>query len=244
MNEQPTLEDQSAFFDNWNEKYRRVGYDEVEPESKARAERVLQLLGSLPLKRPSIVEVGCGTGWLTERLVTFGPTIAIDLSPKAIEIANRRGLDAEFVAGNFCEHEFSDGGFDVGVCLETISVVPDQLLFMAKLATAIKPGGYLILTTQNKFVYDRRRDIRPPDAGNIRRWLNRRDLKRLLRREFRLIRLTSVLPKGDMGILRVVHSFKVDVVLSRFLSRSTIVALQEKLGLGHTLVALAQRRRP
>ncbi len=242
MTEQPTLQEQIDFFDEWNEKYRSAGFEQIEPESKARGDNVLEILSSLPLRHPRILEVGCGTGWLTERLIEFGPTTAIDLSPRAIEIARRRGLDAEFFAGDFYRHEFQRADFDVGVSVETISMVPDQAQFVAKLATAIKPGGYLILTAQNKFVYERRSDIPPPLPGNIRKWLSRRELMRLLRPHFQVIRTTTVLPKGDMGILRAVYSYKVNRLLGLFFSTATIVRVQEKAGLGHTRVVLARRR--
>ena len=171
MEEQPTLEQQTEFFDHWNESHRKEGYDEIEPESRARGERVLQILESLRIRGKSILEVGCGTGWLTERLVQFGPTTAIDLSPRAIAIARSRGLGAELLAGDFCTQEFSTGKFDVVICLETISCVADQREFIEKLATVTRPGGYLIITAQNKFVYERRSDIGPPKPGNIRKWL-------------------------------------------------------------------------
>jgi 2-polyprenyl-3-methyl-5-hydroxy-6-metoxy-1,4-benzoquinol methylase len=242
MREQPALREQVSFHDEWNEKYRSVGFDGIEAESKARAELVLQILSSLPVKDPLIVEVGCGTGWLTEQLLGFGPTTGIDLSPKAIEIAKRRGLDAEFIAGDFYECSLRRAHFDVAVCVETISAVPDQSRLVARLAEVVKPGGYLLLTTQNKFIYERRSDIRPPQPGNIRKWLNRRELRRLVRPHFEVLHVTTVLPKGDKGILRVVHSYKLNWLLNRFWTRERIARVQERLGLGHTLVVQARRR--
>jgi len=129
----------------------------------------LEILESLRIKRALCLEVGCGTGWLTERLVQFGPTTAIDLSPRAIEIARRRGLDTEFLAGDFYSQRFSPEKFDVVICIETISHVPDQPRFIEKLAAVTRPGGYLIITAQNMFVYERRGDIGPPKPGNIRK---------------------------------------------------------------------------
>jgi len=38
MSAQPTIQEHAAFFDDRNEKHRSVGFDEIEPESKARAE--------------------------------------------------------------------------------------------------------------------------------------------------------------------------------------------------------------
>src|SRR5271166_2468981 len=154
MEEYPTLEQQVEFFDHWNESYRKEGFEEIEPESHARGERVLQILESLRIRGVSILEVGCGTGWLTERLVHFGPTTAMDLSPRAIAIAQSRGLSAKFLAGDFCTQKFSPGKFDVVICLETISCVPDQLRFVERLAIVTGPEGNLIITAQDKSVYE------------------------------------------------------------------------------------------
>ena len=53
-----------------------------------------------------VLEVGCGTGWLTEVLCDLGSVTAIDLSPRAIEIAQARGTDAKMIAGDFFQHDF------------------------------------------------------------------------------------------------------------------------------------------
>ena len=180
MEERPTIEQQAQFYNHWNENYRNLSFEEIEPESKARGERVLQILDALPIRGASILEVGCGTGWLTERLAHYGPATAIDLSPRAIEIARSRGLAAEFLAGDFYTQEFPPSKFDVVTCLETISHVPDQAGFIERLATVTRPGGYLIITAQNKFVYERRSDIGPPKPGSIRKWLTDKQLRELL----------------------------------------------------------------
>ena len=242
MNQQYTFEQQVEFYDHWNESYRKESFQEIEPESRARGERVLEILESLRIKGVSILEVGCGTGWLTERLVQFGATTAIDLSPQAIAIARSRGLDAEFMAGDFYTQEFSTGKFEVVICLETISCVPDQPRFIGKLATVTRPGGYLIITAQNKFVYERRSDIGPPKPGNIRKWLTGSQLRKLLSPRFRVLRTTTVLPRGDRGILRLLCSYKVNRLLELAFSRASIIRTQERLGLGHTILVLAQRR--
>jgi SAM-dependent methyltransferase len=237
----PTLEQQIEFFDRWNESYRKVVYEEIEPESRARGDRVLALLASIPMQGKTILEVGCGTGWLTERLARIAPTTAIDLSPRAIDIARSRGLDVEFVAGDFYTQEFSRGPFDMVICMETISCMPDQSRFVERLAEATRPGGYLIITAHNKFVYERRSDIGPPQPGNIRKWLTGKELRGLLTPRFRIVQETTVFPKGDGGILGIVHSRRLNRLLERFISRDRITRTQERLGLGHTRVIVARR---
>jgi 2-polyprenyl-3-methyl-5-hydroxy-6-metoxy-1,4-benzoquinol methylase len=238
----PTLQEQAAFFDEWNSKYRTQGFEDIEPESKARGTRVLELLQALPLSRPSILEVGCGTGWLAERLCHVGPTTGLDLSERAIELARRRELDATFIAGDFYQLDLGREAFDVIVSLDTIAGVPDQAGFLRKVGSLLKSGGYLLLTVQNKFVYERRSDIGRPRWGQIRKWLSRRQLHQLLAADFRVLASTTVLPKGDQGILRVANSHKVNHVLRLLFSECTITRAKERLGLGNSRVILAQRR--
>ena len=183
----PTLEEQAAFHDEWNTAYRDVGIDDIEDESKARAAKVLEYLSGLELARPEILEAGCGSGWLTAKLCEFGPCTGIDLSGKAIDIAKRRGLSANFIAGDFSQTQFPAGHFDVVVLVETIAYVEDQRAFLEKIANYMKPGGYLILTTVNTFVYNRRSDIGPPKPGQVRKWLTRGELATLLRQSFRVL---------------------------------------------------------
>ena len=243
MDKLPSVQEQNAYNDCWNATYRSGHFEEIDPEARARGEKILEILASLPVRQPSILEAGCGTGWLTEKLVSFGPTTAIDLSPGAIEIAKRRGLDAEFIEGDFYKTEFSPGQFDIGVCNEVISTVPDQPRFIAKLASSIKPRGYLILTSQNKFIYKRRHDVGPPKPGNIRKWLSRGELRKLLGREFRVLQMRTIRPKEGRGlILRIAQSRKLNWLATRLFKQATIDSIKESFGLGQTWVILAKRR--
>jgi len=187
--------------------------------------------------------VGCGTGWLTEKLTGYGAATGIYLSPRAIEIANARGMRANFLAGDFFELDLPAAPFDVVVCLETISSVPDQLGFVEKLAMVTRPGGCLIITSQNKFVYDRRADIAPPLPGNVRKWLTRKQLMGLLTPRFEILKSTTVLPKGHKGILRLINSYKLNGLLDHVIPPRITMKAKEKLGLGHTRVILARRRK-
>jgi 2-polyprenyl-3-methyl-5-hydroxy-6-metoxy-1,4-benzoquinol methylase len=193
-----------------------------------------------PLGEP-ILEVGCGTGWLTERLTDWGPTTAIDLSTRAVEMAKSRGTKAQFIAGDFYTAELQPGSFAVAICIETIAYVPNAELFLAKLASLLRPNGLLILTTVNPFVYRRRSDIGPPAPGQIRNWLSRGELHRLLRAKFRVISSRTFLPRGDRGVLRIAHSVKLNRLLSKLWSDESITRAKEWLGLGHCRIVVARR---
>jgi SAM-dependent methyltransferase len=156
-------------------------------------------------------------------------------------LSKQRGLDAVFLAADFYTADLPEQGFDVVICVETLFYVPDQARFVAKLASLLKPGGYLIITVLNKFVYLRRSDIGPPEPGQIRQWLDRSEVHRLLHRHFQILKSSTFAPKGDRGILRIVESHKVNRLAGWFLSPTTIKRLKERLGLGHCRLIVARR---
>ena len=51
--------------------------------------------------------------------------------------------------------DFGVGQFDVAVSLEVLSHVADTQAFIDKIASLLKPGGYLMLATQNRSVLER-----------------------------------------------------------------------------------------
>ena len=72
---------------------------------------MLDLLRDAPLRRPSVLEPGCGTGGLSVALLEMGAArvAGIDLSPSSVEVARRRAAaaghseDASFEVGNAAE---------------------------------------------------------------------------------------------------------------------------------------------
>jgi SAM-dependent methyltransferase len=137
---------------------------------------------------------------------------------------------------------FERESFDVAVSLEVLSHVADQPGFMRRVADLLRPGGYLLLATQNRYVLERWSEIAPSTPGYVRHWVSAHALRRLLRPHFDVIELTSVMPVGDQGLLRLVNSIKLNNVAARVVSRERIERLKEAFFLGHTLLTLAQKR--
>jgi len=90
-------------------------------EAQRRGQVVMELLRSLSLKRPRILEVGCGNGWLAQQLAAIGPLTGVDIADAAIEEARRKVPGAQFYAGDVLELNLPRGSFDVIVTLETFS---------------------------------------------------------------------------------------------------------------------------
>lgn len=234
----PHITDQQRFWEAWNPEMRDP--DHVNEWSRKRAESILQLLQSLNIDHPNILDFGCGTGWLSEMLANFGPTTGVDLAESVIATAKSRSPHITYIAGDIFQIPLPNNHFDIVVSQEVIAHVTDQAAYLDRVAQVLKPQGYLIITTPNKFIIDRG-DFPPQPPEHIERWLTMRKFKRLLRSRFQLLRSTSILPMGDRGILRFINSNKLNSLLGFFVSQRYLIALKEQIGLGYTLIALAQK---
>ena len=94
-----------------------------------------------------VLEVGGGQGELAERMqgelgaqVTF-----VDLSPRMVELARARGLDAS--VGDVQALPFDDASFDTVVAAWMLYHVPDVDRALAEIARVLRPGGALVAVT-------------------------------------------------------------------------------------------------
>jgi ubiquinone/menaquinone biosynthesis C-methylase UbiE len=62
-----------------------------------------------------ILDVGCGTGAIMQRLGNPEKNVGLDLSAEAISICRRRGLN-NVRQGDICALPFADGSFDAVIC--------------------------------------------------------------------------------------------------------------------------------
>jgi 2-polyprenyl-3-methyl-5-hydroxy-6-metoxy-1,4-benzoquinol methylase len=238
--ELPSTDAQSRFWNVWNASTREITVGAV---SRRQAEKICSWIVALGRDDLEIIDVGCGSGWMCESLLQFGRVTGTDLAGEVIERARARIPQVTFLAGDFMDLELPPGKADVVVSMEVLSHVADQHAFVAKLAGLLKPGGRLMLATQNRWVLERSSDVAPLGAGQIRNWVDFRRLKMLLSPHFEVIELTSVYPNwGHLGILRLVNSTKLTNLLARLSLGRLTDRMKERAFLGHTLMALAQRR--
>jgi 2-polyprenyl-3-methyl-5-hydroxy-6-metoxy-1,4-benzoquinol methylase len=239
----PSIEDQIEFYDSWNKKHRGDEYAEIHGEIKARADKILDAVEARNLPTDEILEVGCGTGWFTEKLSRLGNVTAIDLSPRAIEIAESRGTGAQFGACDIFQYDFGEKRFDLIVCVETLFYVEDADRLVEKMAELCRDGGHLAVTTINKFVYERSEDVGPPAKGQIRNWMSRRKTRDLILSFFDVVSECTVEPRGHLGILRLVNSDKLNHILRRFVAADTLKKAKERLGLGGGVIIIASKKK-
>jgi 2-polyprenyl-3-methyl-5-hydroxy-6-metoxy-1,4-benzoquinol methylase len=234
----PPLADQERFWETWQEK------KSITEWSQRRADVILSVLRSLNLTNPEILDLGCGNGWFTERLAALGRATGTDLSLKAMEEAKTRFPHATFLGGDLFQVALPEAHYDVIVSQQVIAHVVDQPRYVDRAASLLKSRGHMILTTPNKFVMDRLGDQGwdPTPPEHIEQWLDRRALVRLLEPRFEILRLTSILPTGDGGVLRWVNSPRLNRALGLVIPADRLRGLKEWAGLGYTLIALARKR--
>ncbi len=236
---EPAIERQRTFWNAWNAERRSP--EQLNEWTLRRGEAILALVRSLDFEQPRIIDLGCGTGWLTERLAAFGPTTGVDLSDEVIGAARCRAPHIEFIAADLFHAELPAGGFDLVVTQDVIAHVTDQRGFIERAARLLRARGHLILTTTNRLVVTRM-GLPPQPPEHIERWLTMRSLRRLLAPRFDVLHADTIMPAGHQGVLRVVNSPKLNAMLGRLVTPARLERAKERMGLGYNLIVLARRR--
>ncbi|MDQ3066117.1 MAG: class I SAM-dependent methyltransferase [Actinomycetota bacterium] len=93
------------------------------------------------------LDVGCGMGELAERVQNeLGvEVIAVDVSPRMVELTKARGVDARIA--DVQELPFEDQSFDVVAANWVLYHVPDLDRGVRELARVLQPGGHLVAAT-------------------------------------------------------------------------------------------------
>jgi SAM-dependent methyltransferase len=236
----PGIEAQRAYYDRrWAETR------EMNPLERERADAILSLVRRAGVPLPRILDLGCGRGQLTALLAGLGPATGIDLSKTAVAAARERWPDVRWIAGDLFAADLPAAGFDVVVSQEVLEHVEDQPRYLDVAANALRPMGFLVLTTPNRWVQERRSRAEHEAWGlqPIENWVDRPGLRSLLEPRFRVLELKTIIPGfGSRGWLAVANSPRLRRLLGRLGAGRPYDALRLRLGMGLHLVALAQRR--
>jgi 2-polyprenyl-3-methyl-5-hydroxy-6-metoxy-1,4-benzoquinol methylase len=101
----------------------------------------------------SLVELGCGSGWMTRLAARHGVRAeGYDISPEMIEIAReeaeREGLEVSFEAGDYEQLDLGRR-FDACLLYDALHHSERPELVLAAAKRALKPGGRLLLAEPN-----------------------------------------------------------------------------------------------
>ena len=122
-------------------------YDIFSVVQRGMAERLVERIEREP---SSILDLGCGTGYLTELLSKRFPwaqITAVDFAPAMIELARKRVPNALFLACDIEELELEPARYDLIVSNATIQWLTEPERTLARLADSLTRPGELQLAT-------------------------------------------------------------------------------------------------
>ena len=110
--------------------------------------RLVEAVAEVGPKR--VLEVGCGWGELAEWIAreTAAEVVAVDLSPRMVELALERGVDARLADVQLLP--FADGEFDCVVAAWMLYHVPDLDRALSEIVRVLRPGGRFVAATNSR----------------------------------------------------------------------------------------------
>lgn len=243
----------AGFYDQWW----RYPREAATPMQLSRRRMLLRYLSRIgPTGR--ILDLGCGPGLAARTLGQFGQLWGLDVSPEAIRQAQRRYPPGRFIVGDLYTAQLGRAAFDVVAALDVIEHVPDQQAFLGRCYQLLKPGGHLLLSAPNRYVWQRwygrarffsdellsmpemhRRGYLQP----IEHWLTLSELRSLLAERFNVLEMTTTgFGAGCRDWLRLANSHKLAVMVRALRLERQWDWLRGRLGWGAKIVALAQAK--
>ncbi len=147
-----TKKDIMAFYDGY--KAGECGKYSNVYEQQGRLAAILSLIDLSTMTL--VLDMGCGTGWLTRQYanLTHGQAIGIDFSVESVNAAYSKAKEAgiynvKFIAMDAEELQFGDDSFDCIICSEVIEHLLNPQKALEEMARVVKPDGVVVITTPN-----------------------------------------------------------------------------------------------
>lgn len=101
-----------------------------------------------PSRLFSILDLGCGNGWMAAALAAGHPNRSVwaaDLNREELEQGSRvfRGNNLYFVFGDILQQVFPRENFDLVVMGASVQYFPDLKALLTEIGKVLRPGGYL-----------------------------------------------------------------------------------------------------
>jgi SAM-dependent methyltransferase len=236
----PDIQTQKNYYDAmWNN---------IDYNNSLRLKRCIAILEGISktkLKKPRILDLGSGNGWLSCIVGLFGPTLGVDLSENAIQISRMRFPHVDYLSADILNWDYKGDKFDIIISQEVIEHVEDQKEYLRIAYDLLRPDGFLILTTPNRKIFESFPEEQQIAWSNqpIEKWLSLADLKKMVIPGFKIIKLRTIIPGyGAKGILRLFNSH----TLRMFWARLGLLDVYENLclilGFGLHIFLLARKK--
>jgi len=199
------IEQQQEFYNTYWAGMQPLGSYKIE-----RAKWIMDVLLRLRKKMGStdtrLLDLGCGDGRLVPlwQSISGAETHGLELSPQAVQTAQQMFPYIKYKQGDGISTGYDDSYFDIVVCQEVLEHIEEQNRLVSECSRIMKTGGYLVLTTPNKYYFDRRK------GGNysqqpIENIIDRKELLKLLSPHFEIQSFeTLIYAAGDYGIYKFI----------------------------------------
>lgn len=129
------------------------GNDDIVEGNRDRLQKLLNVIKELENKPTRILDIGCGTGYISNEIKKIYPksTIyGIDISLKALHIGKKKYKNINFKRAD-AEKKFSfkNKSFDLIISGEHIEHLKDPDTYLTEIYRILKDDGTLIITTPN-----------------------------------------------------------------------------------------------
>ncbi len=123
-----------------------------------------------------ILNIGCGTGVMSQAFEEFGDVVTLDNSEVALEFCRRRGV-SNLVQGEAEQLPFPDSSFDLALACDVLEHVEHDGIALAEIHRVLNSGGLAVLTVPAyQFMWSQLDDL-----GSHKRRYRLRELRAKLR---------------------------------------------------------------
>jgi ubiquinone/menaquinone biosynthesis C-methylase UbiE len=137
--------DNRAYYDEFSRSYderRGRGYHKLIDDQAA---ELVRRVGA----GKEVLEVGCGTGLILERIAQFASRAeGVDLSPGMVDHARTRGLNVRVADATALPYE--DESFDVACSFKVLAHVPKLDEALREMLRVVRPGGHIVFDIYNR----------------------------------------------------------------------------------------------
>lgn len=107
------------------------------------------------LSELSLLDIGCGGGFLTEEYARLGCQVTgIDISPRSIAAARaharQENLSIDYQIGSASVLAYEGEHFEIVSCCDVLEHIPDWHDVIEEIARVLKPGGLFLFDTINR----------------------------------------------------------------------------------------------
>lgn len=110
--------------------------------------------GSTELKEASVIDIGCGYGWLLDYFDSAKRVCGSDISEHAIEVAKKRSPKREFKVADIQDGVAFENKFDLVLAINVIEHLPNPAAGIKAICDALSPQGITLVhlpTINNAF---------------------------------------------------------------------------------------------